>query len=459
MEHQLTKKMTDFYEINKTKYLTLIGHIQSGKTNEEINYCYSSVNNFKLPVIFIVRNITADSLQLRDRFSQTIPDLDVRLLNTLDTNQAIDFLKNLGILILLCNEHQLKKCITVLKEYRGEYNLCIDEVDFSIKTKNLVSKIDFYLGRLKDSATHILGATATPFAVFSCDRSLTKIKKLKPGKNYRPLESLNIKYINPVIDHNFPFTDCFNIKNIYSNLLLKPRAFLLHTVVKEIDSQNKLFDYLRDLYQDFTTIVYNGIGIKVCCPKRVGPPLKKKKTLNRYWQLINKYRVYHDGLMDVHYFTNYSIAEVLQILVDDPHYNHTHISLIAGQLASRGISFVSSDYSLHLTDQYFHSSPKTHGEHLLQSLRILGCYEDRDPLTLWCSEKTWNNILNQNEIINTIVNDTQNSKEWLVKLSQIQINRPKVPMTRPNLVRGIRYPSSGNNNCYIDLGTEDDNSE
>ena len=162
--------MSDFYEINKTKYLTLIGHIQSGKTNEEINYCYSSVNNFKLPVIFIVRNITADSLQLRDRFSQTIPDLDVRLLNTLDNSQAIDFLKNLGILILLCNEHQLKKCINVLKEYRGEYNLCIDEVDFSIKTKNLVSKIDFYLGRLKDSAIHILGATATPFAVFSCEK-------------------------------------------------------------------------------------------------------------------------------------------------------------------------------------------------------------------------------------------------------------------------------------------------
>ena len=42
-----------------TKYLTLIGHVQSGKTIEEINYCYSSVNR-KIPVIFIVRNITAD---------------------------------------------------------------------------------------------------------------------------------------------------------------------------------------------------------------------------------------------------------------------------------------------------------------------------------------------------------------------------------------------------------------
>ena len=36
------------FEINKIKYLTLIGHIQSGKTHEEINYCYSSVFTHKL---------------------------------------------------------------------------------------------------------------------------------------------------------------------------------------------------------------------------------------------------------------------------------------------------------------------------------------------------------------------------------------------------------------------------
>ena len=52
------------YEINKTKYLTLVGHVQSGKTHEEINYCYNSIYEYQIPVIFIVRNIRADQLQL-----------------------------------------------------------------------------------------------------------------------------------------------------------------------------------------------------------------------------------------------------------------------------------------------------------------------------------------------------------------------------------------------------------
>jgi hypothetical protein len=452
--------MSDFFEINKTKYLTLIGHIQSGKTNEEINYCYASIKKFNLPVIFIVRNITADQLQLRDRFDQNVPDLNVSLLSILSIDQAVQFLKDLGVIILLCNEHQLHKAMLVLREYRGEYNLCIDEVDFSIKSKNNDSKVDIRLSSLKASANHILGATATPFAVFSCDRTLTKIKKIKPGKNYRSLETLNVKFVNPIVKGDFPFSDCFNIQNIYTSLLAKPRAFLLHTVVKEIHKQKKLFDYLIDIHPEFTMVLYNGEGIQVCAPGRKGPPLAKKKALNRYWQLINRYSVYHDGLADIHTFTNYSIAEVLQILVDDPYFNHTHISLIAGQLASRGISFVSSDYSLHLTDQYLHSSQKTHGEHLLQSLRILGCYTDSEPLSLWCSENTWDNILNQNEIINRLVNDTQNSKEWLVKLTNVAINRPKVPMTRPNLTRGIRYPRIGNE-VYIELpsDTEESSSE
>ena len=31
------------YEINKSKYVTLVGDVQSGKTIHEINYCYESV--------------------------------------------------------------------------------------------------------------------------------------------------------------------------------------------------------------------------------------------------------------------------------------------------------------------------------------------------------------------------------------------------------------------------------
>ena len=121
------------YEINKSKYITLVGDVQSGKTNEEINYCWESVKSQELPVVFIVRNITADQLQLKYRFKSF--DLEVKVLSSLTIPDAVTFMDSLGIIILLCNKFQLSKMKEVLKIYKGEYNVCIDEVDFSIKTK------------------------------------------------------------------------------------------------------------------------------------------------------------------------------------------------------------------------------------------------------------------------------------------------------------------------------------
>ena len=60
--------MENNYEIDKSKYVTLIGHVQSGKTIELLNYCYQSIFSHNTPVIFIIRNITDDRLQLLSRF-------------------------------------------------------------------------------------------------------------------------------------------------------------------------------------------------------------------------------------------------------------------------------------------------------------------------------------------------------------------------------------------------------
>ena len=184
------------FEINKTKYLALVGHIQSGKTNEEINYCFSSVNHYKTSVIFIVRNVTADQIQLHSRFENLPVKLPVKLLNEIITvEEAVEFLKSTGIIILLCNTNQLLKIKKILKIYQGDYNLCIDEVDFSIKTKDLVTSTDMLMEDVKNSANHILGATATPFALFLNERNITKFKKMKPSRNYNGIESLDVKYI------------------------------------------------------------------------------------------------------------------------------------------------------------------------------------------------------------------------------------------------------------------------
>ena len=436
------------YELQQAKYVTLVGYIQSGKTNELLNYCYQSINFVKVPVIFILRNIKADLLQLDKRFSSFFENnkqINVSSLSQLfanpdlGLNKALAHLANNGIIILLCNTYQLRRIIEVLDIYTqdGKYNLCIDEVDFSIKSKDLSSSTDKYLKIIKSRANHILGATATPFAVFSTDKSLSKIKKIKVNNNYKGINSLTVKFVEPVIIKNlnlFPYCDHLSMNTIYSSCLSKNECVLLHTVIKEKIYQTSIMNYVNRKYKSFTTVLYNGDGIVVKCPMRNNIPFTKPKTFNDYKQLINKYSM-NSGIKGntgniTHYFENYSISEVLQLLKNDSEYCHSHISIISGHLASRGISFVSSDYSVHLTDQYFHPGKKSHGENILQSLRILGCYKDSKELTLWCSKNTWKDVLEQQLLIDKLVNCCQDSRDWFVKIQEISLNRPRREFTR-----------------------------
>jgi hypothetical protein len=86
----------------------------------------------------------------------------------------------------------------------------------------------------------------------------------------------------------------------------------------------------------------------------------------------------------------------------------------------------------------------------------LGCYNDDGPLTLWCSEKTWNSILSQNKIINNLVEGLDNSSNWMAKIKEIQIKKPNCPLTRPKLCNYLVKPSNnnfvkGNSNFVLDI--------
>jgi len=439
-----------------SKYLTLVGHVQSGKTNEEINYCYRSVNN-GYAVIFLVRNITADQLQLSMRiseFNQTVETpLKVKILSHGSVEQIAKSMEMNYIIILLCNRFQLKKMKEVLQVYNGEYNICIDEVDFSIKTKNDESESDIILSQIKKGANHILGATATPIAVFTTQKEMTKVIKLKPNKRYHGVESLNIEFVDNFIT-NDPRSDIHTIDKIYSSLLKKKSAVLLHSVTKKRKNHLSLMWFTANLFPIFTYIIYNGDGIQVLCKNREPEHFAKNRSINKYGQNINKYHLLKKNENYIHFFENYSISEVLQLLVNDPFYDHTHISIISGYLASRGVSFVSSDYSLHLTDQYFNAGKQTHGENYLQSLRILGCYNDSTPLTLWCSERSWKCIQQHNKIINNIVNSIHNNSQWMTKIKEVLISKPGSPLTRPGLTTKFRKVS--NEHFSLELDDEEE---
>ena len=94
------------------RYLALVGHVQSGKTNEEISYCYNSIEHHKTPVVFLTRNIIADQLQLRDRFQSF--NIDTTLLSHSTLDEGVHVLQSTGIIILLCNQYQLHRMKQIL---------------------------------------------------------------------------------------------------------------------------------------------------------------------------------------------------------------------------------------------------------------------------------------------------------------------------------------------------------
>jgi hypothetical protein len=301
------------------------------------------------------------------------------------------------------------------------------------KTGEKSFRLGGYLSKIGDNNEYVILTNNSVSWSVQLSNSLF-YKKLTPNENYCGLETLNINYLLSNIT-KYPESDYPAINEIYSKLLEKDNCVLLHTCSKLKKFHSDLLDYLIELFPQFTCLTYNGNGIKLMCNSRKSTiPLAKRKAVNNYGQILNKYFF----VDNIHYFVNYSISEVLQILKDDPYHNHSHISIIAGNLASRGISFVSSDYSLHLTDQYFVPGKKTHGENYLQSLRILGCYQSRSQLTLWCSRSTWKAINEHNKIINDLVKTVSHDRQWITNIKNVFIHPPRTPLTRLSVNPRIR---------------------
>ena len=64
---------------------------------------------------------------------------------------------------------------------------------------------------------------------------------------------------------------------------------------------------------------------------------------------------------------------------------YNHIIFIANRLANRGVSFVSSDYKRHLTHQI--TKVKSNLANYIQSIRILGIYNDNPTLSLYLTSE------------------------------------------------------------------------
>ena len=163
----------------------------------------------------------------------------------------------------------------------------------------------------------------------------------------------------------------------------EPKAWGIHNTDRRRFVQYAISDFLRDNFPHFVVMTYNGEGTLVHVPT--------KNKSGDGWSGAHKTITFEQGI---------SIGKVLSLFK-----SYKYLTIICGDLANRGISFVSDDYSAHCNFQYYRClNGHPHGEQLLQACRLSGVYMDKNiKLKFFCEDWIWDLIekhyeySNQNE--------------------------------------------------------------
>jgi hypothetical protein len=438
----LTKFVREYSKYKKESIL-LSGDVQSGKTNEMLGYCWWSIFVAKKPVIMLVRNFKIDLEQLIERvekFNSHIIGKRNKVFHLkIDCASKATCFRRRYILAGLANFSQVGKILDLVRETRQQFHLCLDEADYAVKSIRNTSRLEKKLKYVEKYAVHTLRATATQFAVLIAKRDLTKILKMKQPANYFGLKCVKPEYIkypkNLKIAKN-PHLDP-NIDIIYNKFVKKERGIILHLVTKTKVCHTILLNEIASRFSSLTVLSYNGDGVCIRTNSDHDDHyLALPYDIGKSYEIVDVKR--KSGDYKVHRFQGYQINEILQILKEDTQ-SHTHISIISGNMTSRGISVVSSDYKWHLTDQYFNPSDFAHGETIIQSLRLLGCYNDNISITLWCTRQIWLDIKEQYSILSKCIDrcKTNDGEKAYKKIQKIVIVKPRRKLTRPGIMRGV----------------------
>lgn len=324
------------------------------------------------------------------------------------------------VMALMQQNHLDKACDALLDEATGErlspFNVLIDEVDQNLYSQGTIcsQKLD----ALVDVASTITGVTATAWDVmadhrFSC--SSTYILPRPP--TYKSIEDLKIVYIrnksknvrtkNTDANIATPLQrdpDLRSILAIYAeskgfpSIRMKPMG-LLKVESTKAGQIMLAADIHREFPNCFATLIYNSESISVYHPsiaqriQRLVQSFPDDKWLNRLRPKISA-----NGHV---VFTRKSIRHVLQFFKD--HAWGFRILIISDLICSRGLNIVSDDYQWHLTFEVLRISKTTRISNMMQDLRILGCFKDDMPLTLYCEKEVHHQLMVESKALNEML--------------------------------------------------------
>ncbi len=240
--------------------------------------------------------------------------------NDIFTSNTTKF--NSNIVLLMNNTYQIQQLKKI--SINTNFTLIIDECDICAKDLDPYLSNNHYL-------TNQLHVTATPFTL---KEKYNKIVKMTEPDNYYGLDKLQIKYT-----HDYSI--------IIEDFLGKSHGMLL------INKYYRIMDMKSLSYE--ISLRYPSIPVILLSSDKI-------VHLNGRGRLL-------------------SYSSVSDII--DRYKEHSHLIFIAHRYASRCISYVSSDYSRHLTHQVLNIKDVTN---FIQSLRICGVYNDKPNLSLYLPE-------------------------------------------------------------------------
>ena len=468
---RLKKKMTELRMLRmKGRNFPVKGYIQSGKTKFMINTAVWFLLNGKSSLI-VVRNYTDDSDQLKARIASFTKELydclehygydkNVFTVEYTDENKIdADSINgtNPKIMISICNANQLHKINEkITNNEKGKFVLFIDEAD--LLHKDVEETESSGNGELT-SAAELQKLYKSAFCSFSVSGTILdsimknniKVEDLivlkKPpsykGHNQFMFEHLKkkckfaTKQSEDVVENDeniIPFLNRFRTLEPYMTISREehPRYCLMR-VSKVKQPMNRFFDFLNANYRDIASMIYNGDETKLFHQSLVAIETIKLSN-GRMSKNENGVHVFKKGSTP---------SYILEWLKNNGGVSKfPHIITLAGDLASRGISFGSADWGRcklpwHLTDMYSTFAKCTDLPEFLQITgRLCIVCNDGVPLTLHITPEDHDNLLKGYNITEEFVHratqqeNTVNVKEYVESLNIFKKKLPKRDLTK-----------------------------
>ena len=424
----------------QSTYMVIKGHVQSGKTNFMI--CASALFvSMGYAVVHLLRDRVSDREQIHERlvhFQQThnrefkktmnvVLNTTVKAnasakvdANAIDANAKTEFVSQPNIYLALSNKSSMIYIASMLKRCSFPYILFIDEVDFV--DSGTSAKKNELINDMKRNAHCVFGVSATVMDPLGKEPiKASDIILIGMSPTYKGIKDLTLVTIpkkcrysaNTKLDL---FEQDSGLEAYIDAFLMRPassfpRIGLVNICrTKEPCQQAQL--RLGETHPTLATIVYNGDGIS----------FRKGKT---------------------HYIMKSTISSFLQYLKENGGVaTYPHLLIFAGDLAGRCISFVSTDYEWHLSEQRLLVSSCCDEPELMQKIRLCGIYKDDVPLTLYTTKKTMDELykayLRQEEFICSLRQSDASSMAKTV-IEATEINHAKMSRRRMVKDKDIDY--------------------